>query len=138
MKATSHVHGPVQPTHTQTGAPAGTLSRRAFMVRSAVGGGLMLGFAMPGLDVSGAGSAQAQTGGSDLTAWIIVGTDEKVTVQVPITEMGQGTMTGLATLVADQLKVAWSQVRVQHAPADAAHGGANANVYNFRFTGANR
>lgn len=109
------------------------MNRRQFLVRAAAGGGLMLGATLPGLGMLG--EAFAQSSSRDVTAWIIVGADESVTVQVPITEMGQGTMTGLATLAADQLQVDWRQVRVQHAPVDAAHGGANANPYRFRFTG---
>jgi len=109
------------------------LTRRDLMVRAAVGGGLMVGITLPGMGKLG--QARAQTPSSNLAAWITVGIDESITVLVPISEMGQGTMTGLATVVADQLQVDWSQIKVQHAPVDAAHGGANANSYGFRFTG---
>ena len=111
----------------------GGITRRQFLVRAAAGGGFMLGVSLPGL--GRLGDAVAQSASRDVTAWIIVGADETITVQVPITEMGQGTMTGLATLAADQLQADWRNVRVQHAPVDAAHGGANANAYRFRFTG---
>jgi len=109
------------------------ITRRQFLVRAAAGGGFMLGVTLPVLGKLG--DAFAQSASRDVTAWIIVGADESITVQVPITEMGQGTMTGLATLAADQLQVDWRSVRAQHAPVDAAHGGANANAYRFRFTG---
>ena len=108
------------------------ITRRQLLVRAAAGGGLVVGIALPGLK-----PAQAQTipGTVTVAGWITIGTDESITVLVPITEMGQGTMTGLATVVADQLMVDWSRVKVEHAPVDAAHGGANANIYGFRFTG---
>ena len=112
-------------------APAEGLTRRDLLVRAAAGGGLMVGSLLPAL-----GGAQAQTApaAANLTAWITIGSDETVTLQVPITEMGQGTMTGLAQVMADELRVAWSQVRVVHAPVDAAHGGSNASPWG-RFTG---
>ena len=106
------------------------ITRRQLLVRAAAGGGLMVAVTLPGLN-----SAQAQTASPTVAGWITIGADETITVLVPITEMGQGTMTGLATLVADQLLLDWSRVKVEHAPVDAAHGGANANIYGFRFTG---
>jgi len=115
-----------------TSAGAG-LTRRQFLVRAAAAGGFMIGAALP--DIGRFGEARAQGASAPVTAWIVIGADESITVLVPITEMGQGTMTGLATLVADQLQVDWSRIRVQHAPVDAAHGGANANIFSFRFTG---
>ena len=108
------------------------LTRRQLLVKAAAGGGLMLGIALPDLNK---GQAHAATTATTVAGWITIGTDDTITVLVPITEMGQGTSTGLATIVADQLMVAWSKVNVEHAPVDAAHGGGNANVYGFRFTG---
>jgi isoquinoline 1-oxidoreductase beta subunit len=91
----------------------------------------MVGCVVPRLGDALAQSVPVQ---SNLTAWIIVGSDESVTLQIPATEMGQGIMTGLAQVMADELRVAWSQVKVVHAPVDAAHGGVNAGPYG-RFTG---
>ena len=113
---------------------AESLTRRQLLVRAAAGGGLVLGVALPDLD-KGTAHAQSVASFSTVAGWITVGTDESITVMVPISEMGQGTMTGLATIVADQLMVDWSRIKVQHAPVDAAHGGANANAYGFRLTG---
>src|SRR6185295_4412677 len=53
-------------------------------------------------------------------AFVRVGTDNTVTVVVKHVEMGQGTFTGLPTLVAEELDASWSQVRVEGAPADAS------------------
>ena len=96
-------------------------SRRDFLVRAAVGGGLMVGFQLPGLNP--VGQASAQTVGSSVTPWIVIGQDGTVTLQIASTEMGQGVMTGLAQIVADELRFDWSRIVVRHAPVDAAHGG---------------
>ncbi len=52
-------------------------------------------------------------------AFLSIGTDDTVTVIAKHLEMGQGTYTGLATLVAEELDAIWSQVEVKSAPADA-------------------
>src|ERR1044071_6221400 len=62
-------------------------------------------------------------------AFVRVASDNTVTVLVKHLEMGQGTYTGLPTLVAEEMDADWSQVRVEGAPADAAK-------YNNLFWGA--
>ena len=57
-----------------------------------------------------------------------IDTDNRVTVIAKHLEMGQGTYTGLATLLAEELDAAWDQVRVEGAPADASR-------YNNTFWG---
>ncbi|TMH23420.1 MAG: xanthine dehydrogenase family protein molybdopterin-binding subunit [Betaproteobacteria bacterium] len=57
------------------------------------------------------------------SAFVRIGSDNSVTVIVKHFEMGQGTYTGLPTLVADELDAAWSQIRVEGAPADAKRYG---------------
>ena len=52
-------------------------------------------------------------------AFIRIGTDNTVTVIVKHLEMGQGPLTGLSTLVAEELDADWSQIRAEHAPANA-------------------
>src|SRR4029450_963416 len=52
-------------------------------------------------------------------AFVRIGADNTVTVIVKHIEMGQGTFTGLPTLVAEELDAAWSQIRVQGGPAGA-------------------
>jgi isoquinoline 1-oxidoreductase beta subunit len=115
--------------HTQPHAAG--LNRREMLVRTLATGGFALGYTL-----RGAGDALAQTGStqSPLTAWILIGSDGTITLQIPATEMGQGIMTGLAQVMADELRVAWTQIKVVHAPVDAAHGGTNAGPYG-RFTG---
>ena len=53
-------------------------------------------------------------------AFVRIGSDNIVTVISKHLEMGQGTYTGLATLVAEELDAAWEQIRVESAPADVS------------------
>lgn len=55
----------------------------------------------------------------DANAFVRIGSDSTVTVIVKHLEMGQGTYTGLPTLVAEELDADWAQIRVEGAPADA-------------------
>src|SRR5436305_14237977 len=76
------------------------LSRRYFVVGSlAAGAGFALGFNVPlGIDSAAAQSA-AETG-AEVNAWVVVKPDETCVIRIARTEMGQGTRTGLAQLVA--------------------------------------
>lgn len=91
--------------------------RRFFKVTTGVAAGLTLGLYGPGrAEAAAAGTA---AGATLSTTFVRIGTDNVVTVISKHTEMGQGAYTGLATLVAEELDAAWSQVRVEGAPADA-------------------
>jgi isoquinoline 1-oxidoreductase beta subunit len=84
------------------------LSRRAFVLSSAAAGtGLALGFHFP------AGAQSAGADSPEVNAWVVVQTDETCIVRVARAEMGQGTHTGLAQLVAEELDCDWSRVKVQ-------------------------
>jgi isoquinoline 1-oxidoreductase subunit beta len=84
------------------------LSRRQFLVSSAAVGGLTLGFnALPG------GEAAAQTE-PEVNAWVVVKPDETVVVRIGRVEMGQGTLTGLAQLVAEELDCDWAKVTTEY------------------------
>ena len=84
------------------------LSRRAFVLSSAAAGtGLALGFHFP----AAAQSASGET--PEVNAWVVVQTDETCIIRVARAEMGQGTHTGLAQLVAEELDCDWSRVKVQ-------------------------
>ena len=89
----------------------GELDRRSFLIRATVaGGGVALGFAIPfGRDPL----AQAADGAPDVTCWVAIAADETVTVRVAHSEMGQGALTGLAMLVAEELECDWSKVRTE-------------------------
>lgn len=94
------------------------LSRRRFLQGSA---GLTLGFVLPTAG-GGAGPARealAAPAAFEPNAFLRIGTDNTVTVLSKHLEMGQGTYTGLATLLAEELDADWQSVRVEGAPADA-------------------
>jgi isoquinoline 1-oxidoreductase beta subunit len=89
----------------------GDLDRRSFLVAaSAATGGLTLGFAIPF-------AARATDAAADITCWIAIAPDDTVTIRVARSEMGQGAMTGLAMLVAEELECDWSKVRTEFVSA---------------------
>lgn len=93
---------------------SGLISRRLFLVRSAqAGAGLTLAMALPG----GAGAEQV-AGDLEANAFVTVTADNRVVVTIKHLEMGQGTYTGLATLVAEELDADWDQVEAVGAPAN--------------------
>ena len=87
------------------------VSRREFLQAStAVGGGLVLEFAIPAYAL-----AQGAAEGPELTAWIVIHPDDRVVIRIARSEMGQGSMTGLAQLVAEELVCDWSKVSTEFA-----------------------
>jgi isoquinoline 1-oxidoreductase subunit beta len=88
------------------------LSRRKFLVNSAAaGGGLALGIPLP----FGVGEAAAQdAAGSEINAWVLVRPDDSCVIRIARSEMGQGTLTGLAQLVAEELECDWKKVTTEH------------------------
>src|SRR5689334_1098630 len=83
------------------------LSRRKFIVGSAAvaGGGLALGLNVP--------FAQAQNGATEINVWVAIKPDDTCVIRIARTEMGQGTLTGLAQLVAEELECDWSKVATE-------------------------
>ncbi|NMG01162.1 xanthine dehydrogenase family protein molybdopterin-binding subunit [Aromatoleum toluolicum] len=95
------------------------VSRRDFLK---AGAGLTLGLVLPGADAALAAAAKDSQGMEAAfapNAFVRIGADNRVTVIAKHLEMGQGTYTGLATLVAEELDANWAQVVVEGAPADA-------------------
>jgi isoquinoline 1-oxidoreductase beta subunit len=100
-------------------APANGISRRVFLKAGvASGGGLLLGFALPALlgDATAAGPGPFAP-----NAFIRIGNDGAVTLIMSQVEMGQGTYTSIPMLIAEELEVDLSQVRLEHAPPDEKH-----------------
>ncbi len=100
------------------------LSRRRFVQGTAAG--LTLGFSLPAALAAGAPKTIASSAGTasagatfEPNAFVRIGSDDTVTVISKHLEMGQGTYTGLATILADELDADWATVRVEGAPADA-------------------
>src|SRR4030095_3783578 len=107
---------------------ATSVGRRRFL-KSTAAAGFTLGFHLPGkafaqMGGPGQGGAKSVPAGASENKWqpnafVRVGADNTVTVIVKHLEMGQGTFTGLPTVVADEMDAAWTQIRVEGAPADA-------------------
>ena len=104
------------------------LSRRTFISTAvAAGGGMILGFHLPGRAEAGAVMAQgwrAPGDGQEINAWLTIDTDGIVTVRCPYTEMGQGGLTSVAQMIAEELDVPWADVRAVLADTNrnVAHG----------------
>jgi len=89
-------------------------SRREFLKTGAVaGGGLILGFSLPDAFAQPAG-APATT--SMPNAWVKIGSDDSITILSARSEMGQGVYTAMPTLVAEELEVDLSKIKVEIAP----------------------
>jgi len=87
------------------------MNRRSFIVGSAaVTGGLALGLRLP----FGPTVARAQDGSPEIGVWVAIAPDDTVNIRVVRSEMGQGTITGLAQLVAEELECNWSKVRIEY------------------------
>ncbi|HUK04801.1 MAG TPA: molybdopterin cofactor-binding domain-containing protein [Burkholderiales bacterium] len=83
------------------------LSRRAFLVSgAAVGGGLAIGFNPFG----GVQVVRAADGSPEIGPWVVIRPDDTVVVRIARSEMGQGSLTGLAQMVAEELECDWKKV----------------------------
>ena len=93
-----------------------SMSRRGFLKSTAVlGGSMVIGFNVTGALAASIESSSAATVG--FNPFVKIDADGTVTVLVKHFEMGQGTTTGLTTLVAEELDVEWGQVEVEFAPS---------------------
>src|ERR1700753_786492 len=83
------------------------MNRRAFVIGSAaVGAGLALGLDIP----FGPTVVRAADGSPEVNAWVVIRPDDTVVIRIARAEMGQGTLTGLAQLVAEELDCDWNKV----------------------------
>ena len=98
------------------------LSRRSFISTSvAAGGGLMLGFHMPVALAASIGPRTQSTTtavGTEINAWIVIDKDGTVTLRIPHTEQGQGGITSVAMLIAEELNVDWAKIKTEFADAN--------------------
>ena len=108
------------------------LSRRTFLRASlAIGGGLALEAALPGGASAAAGDA------SGVTAYVRIAADGVVTILSKNPEIGQGIRTMLPMVIAEELDVAWKDVRIEQAPLNEAvfgrqhAGGSNSTPTNY-------
>jgi isoquinoline 1-oxidoreductase beta subunit len=87
------------------------LNRRAFVIgTAAVGTGLALGLDIP---FGGPTVVRAADGSPEVNAWVVIRPDDTVVIRIARSEMGQGTLTGLAQLVAEELECDWSKVTTE-------------------------
>jgi isoquinoline 1-oxidoreductase beta subunit len=107
------------------------MERRQFLKFSvAASGGLLIGFYLPG--VSTLGSAQQSANTFTPNAFVRIGTDERVTVIVNHSEMGQGVYTSLPMLLAEELDADWTKVGFESAPVDPRY---NHPAFGMQMTG---
>jgi len=93
------------------------LSRRAFLHSAAVAGGILL------VDIRVPLRAADGNVNEIIAGWIRIDVDGNLTLLMNATEMGQGAQSGLAQILAEELGLDWSQVRIDFAPIDREHYG---------------
>jgi isoquinoline 1-oxidoreductase beta subunit len=110
-------------------------SRRRFIVGSAAaGGGLALGLHLP-LGI-GTAAAQGVAAVPEVNAWVVVNPDDTCVIRIARAEMGQGTHTGLAQLVAEELECDWKKVAIE--PISPGQNLARKRVWRDMSTGGSR
>ena len=88
-----------------------TLTRREFLIgTAAAGAGRSLGRHLP----FGAARAAASKQTPEINAWVVIQPDDTVIIRIARSEMGQGTLTGLAQMVAEELECDWSRVTTEY------------------------
>ena len=100
--------------------PATTLDRREFLKKSAAGGtALVIGFYLPSKYEALAAVPPSEP--ASLNAWVRIAQDNTVTILIDKSEMGQGVVTSLAMLLAEELEFDWKKVKTEFAPAAPAY-----------------
>jgi len=109
------------------------MNRRSFVIgTTAAGGGLALGLHIP----FGPGIVRAADGSPEVNAWVVIRPDDTVVIRIARSEMGQGSLTGLAQLVAEELECDWSKVTTEFpTPGESL---ARKRVYGEMSTGGSR
>jgi isoquinoline 1-oxidoreductase beta subunit len=106
--------------HVAIGRLNGSLSRRQVMTGAA---GLTFALALGGSGLAKAAALAAERAGKALSPWVSIAPDGTITIMSAATEMGQGSMTSLPLIIAEELDADWSKVRIVPAPPiDAIYG----------------
>jgi isoquinoline 1-oxidoreductase beta subunit len=110
------------------------INRRSFVIgAAAAGGGLAVGLELPS---GGPQPILAQDGTPEVNAWVVIRPDDTVVIRIARSEMGQGTLTGLCQLVAEELECDWSKVTWEYpTPGQSV---ARRNVWGSFSTGGSR
>ncbi|WP_374449976.1 molybdopterin cofactor-binding domain-containing protein [Stella sp.] len=114
-------------------------SRRRFLTASAVaGGGFAVAWAVPGglLEALAQTTMPAPAGAAEVGIWVAIHPDDTTVVRIARSEMGQGTLTGLAQLVAEDLECDWSKVKAEYVPPEVNL--ANRRAWGDMSTGGSR
>lgn len=92
------------------------ISRRSFVGGvTATAGGMTFGFHIPfDANLAHAAAGAAGAAAPEINAWVVVKPDDTVVIRIARSEMGQGTLTGLAQLVAEELECDWSKVTTEY------------------------
>ena len=111
------------------------VTRRHFLkVSAAAGGGLLIGFYLPEAEAASVNAKPwtAPPQGAEINAWLAIDAEGNVTIRVPHTEMGQGALTSVSMMIAEELNVDWTRVRAVF--ADPNRHLRNDNEYKTMFT----
>jgi isoquinoline 1-oxidoreductase beta subunit len=91
-------------------------TRRDFLkISTAAGGGLLVSFSLAGANTASAETDEKED--FEPNAWLSISSDDVITIQVASAEMGQGIMTGISMLIAEELDADWSNIKAEFAPA---------------------
>ena len=132
-------------TSSTSDATCTALTRRRFVEgAAATTAAPMLGSLVVGVHLTGCATAApsdpsvmvTSPPGAEVTAWVVINPDETIVVRIARSEMGQGTLTGLAQLVAEELECDWSKIRTEY-PTPAKNLERNRVWGNFS-TGGSR
>lgn len=114
------------------------IDRRSFVIgTAAAGAGLTLGMSLPfGAALAQGGVQGSSQGTPELNAWVVVKPDDTIVIRFARSEMGQGALTGLCQLIAEELECDWSKVTWEYVnPSDSV---ARKRIWgNFNSTGSN-
>ncbi len=117
--------------HIKNGSVSTDISRRGFVAGSA---GLSFAFTLGGL---GRGAAIGATQPTQFNAWVSIAADNTVTIICPAAEMGQGVLTSLPLILAEELDADWSKVKCEFAPANPkAYGNPHHLFHGAQITAA--
>ena len=101
--------------------PTAVIDRRRFIVTSlSAAGGMAIGIALPGRSEammlgSQPWDKEALAGSNEINAWIVIDPDDTITIRVAKQEMGQGSLTAMPMIVAEELGCDWSKVKAEYA-----------------------
>jgi isoquinoline 1-oxidoreductase beta subunit len=118
------------------------VSRRGFLKSAAVAGGTLSFYMVLGETgvklIPEAEAQQAASGAKAMSPWVKIASDNTVTILTPGAEMGQGSMTSLPLIIAEEMDADWSKVKTEWCPADAdTYGYDNNGTKSMAITGSN-